>query len=398
MSGEIYLTAQAAAKRLNISVSSLYSYVSRGLIGSKSGQGKDRKRLYLIEDIRQLEQKKQLRQQPVEGVKNALHGGMPVITSRVSRIDNGKLFYRQYDLEQLLGTVTFEQIAQLLWRGELSQTFDWRNGRILLKKLIQQSGRSVVSVDYPFMQQAQSQLLFLDMIDQQSLFKQRDNVLRMAINCLLSFCYIVTNQYPKIRLAEHLSQHWQCDQHHQIIEMALIVCADHELNASTFTGRCIASTGANLYQVVNGALSAFSGPKHGGMAKSVEYFWQQLQQSDHPQQLVAEWQARNAAVPGFGHPLYPAGDPRARYLLNLLTSFDHPECDKLQDLLTMMALQNYYPTVDLALVAAEKMLGLPQGGATILFTMGRTVGWVAHAIEQYQSDDLIRPRAAYDEI
>src|SRR6185312_553075 len=99
-----------------------------------------------------------------------------------------------------------------------------------------------------------------------------------------------------------------------LIRMALILCADHELNASSFTARCVASTGASLRAAVIGGLAALSGGRHGGMTSRIETFWRSLEDGD----LVAQLRRRLAAdetLPGFGHPLYPEGDPRATVLL-----------------------------------------------------------------------------------
>src|SRR5205814_1643125 len=181
-----------------------------------------------------------------------------------------------------------------------------------------------------------------------------------------------------------------------IVRRCLVLLADHELNASTFVARCVASTGATPYAVVSGALAALSGRRHGGASASAEALLHEIAERDDPLAVMAARLARNEMLPGLGHPLYPAGDPRAAALLNAAMAAI-PASRPLIEAAVAAARQlvPQPPNVDFALAAATTALGLPQGTALAIFILGRTVGWIAHAIEQYQSDVLIRPRARY---
>ena len=118
----------------------------------------------------------------------------------------------------------------------------------------------------------------------------------------------------------------------------------------------------------------------------------------HAREAIAAWLKRGEGLPGFGHPLYPDGDPRARALLGMLgQALPRARDLALANGLVEIAreLVGDYPTIDFALVAAARALKLPQGTALALFALGRTAGWIAHAIEQYQAEPMIRPRARY---
>ena len=190
---------------------------------------------------------------------------------------------------------------------------------------------------------------------------------------------------------------WRLDQRGaNLIRRCLVLLADHELNASTFVARCVASTGATPYAVVSGALAALSGRRHGGASASAEALLHEIVERDDPLAVMAARLARNEMLPGLGHPLYPDGDPRAATLLNAAMAAI-PASRPLIEAAVAAARQlvPQPPNVDFALAAATTALGLPQGTALAIFILGRTVGWIAHAIEQYQSDVLIRPRARY---
>jgi citrate synthase len=183
-----------------------------------------------------------------------------------------------------------------------------------------------------------------------------------------------------------LAAHWRLDPiGADLVRRCLVLLADHELNASTFVARCVASTGASPYAAVSAALGALSGHRHGGASSRVEAAFHELKAGGDPIMAMAGRLFRGEEVPSIGHPLYPDGDPRAVAILYAL-SVIVPHSRRLV---------GRQPNVDFALGAATTALELPQGAALSLFVIGRTVGWIAHAIEQYESGVLIRPRAHY---
>jgi citrate synthase len=181
------------------------------------------------------------------------------------------------------------------------------------------------------------------------------------------------------------------------IRSALILCADHELNVSAFTARCVASAASTPYDVVVAGLAAMKGRRHGGYTARVEALFKEAGTAARASDTVAGRLQRGEELPGFGHPLYPAGDPRAKLLLSLAESAGRGGAIETGKALvdSVYEMTGEHPTLDFGLVALVRALKLPEGSALSMFSLGRTIGWIAHAIEQYSSDRLIRPRARY---
>lgn len=183
-----------------------------------------------------------------------------------------------------------------------------------------------------------------------------------------------------------------------MLEAALILCADHELAVSTFAARCAASAEATPYAVVLAGLAALQGRKHGGALDLVEVFLKEVEDAGDARDAIARRLRRGDGVPGFGHVLYPAGDPRGAEIMRILrerlpgsgaVAFAEEVAE------AVLEVMGERPTLDFGLVVLARALELPPGAAVALFAVGRTVGWVGHAIEQYASGGLIRPRARY---
>jgi citrate synthase len=182
-----------------------------------------------------------------------------------------------------------------------------------------------------------------------------------------------------------------------VIRTALVLCADHELNVSAFTARCAGSAGASPYDVVAAAMATLKGFKHGGAAERVLAL---AAESDTPQAAraaLARRLKRGERLPGFGHPLYPAGDRRAAILIRLAQAgANKEEWRPLRNLLRAgTELLQDPPNLDFGLAAVTRTHALPDQAPLLLFALARTMGWIAHAIEEYASGQLIRPRARY---
>jgi citrate synthase len=170
-----------------------------------------------------------------------------------------------------------------------------------------------------------------------------------------------------------------------IIRRALVLTADHELNASTYATRVVASTHAPLGACVTAGLAALVGPLHGGMTDRLRRLLADQGQAIGTRLALAE------PIPAFGHRLYPDGDPRAADLL--AHALPRQRLRRLIEAVRTMT--GTAPNIDCALVALEQRLALPEGAALGIFAVGRTVGWIAHALEQWRDGTLIRPRAVY---
>ena len=202
------------------------------------------------------------------------------------------------------------------------------------------------------------------------------------------------------RIVAALKESWAPDDSRaeELLSTSLILCAGHELNVSSFTARCIASAGATPYQVVIGGLAALQGAKHGRVADRVIWLLKEVGHPDQVRKVIGERLKRGEAIPGFGHPLYPGADPRARHLLEQVAAhYAHqPEVELILRVAEETeSLLGKFPTVDFGLVAVASALQLPLDRAIILFSLGRTIGWIGHALETYETGRIIRPRARY---
>ncbi len=212
-----------------------------------------------------------------------------------------------------------------------------------------------------------------------------------AVTLLNLFADAVAGQTGEGAIHTRLAAAWSQDAAGaDLIRRVLVLLADHELNASTFAARVAASTGASLAASALAGLSALSGPLHGGMAARVQAFMLEAERLG-AEAAVAGRLALSQPIPGFGHPLYPGGDPRAR---NLLEAFEPPPVFEAVRRATEAA-TGQIANVDYALTGLVAAQSLPEDAAFLLFATGRCAGWLAHALEQVQTGHLIRPRARY---
>jgi citrate synthase len=393
-----YLTAQEAARELNITLPTLYAYVSRGLIRSEETPGKSRTKRYRAEDVAALKARKALRHNPAQAAETALHWGMPVLESSLTLIENGRFFYRGHDALELAARATLEEVAVLLWHEQpgfsehypvIARQYAAFSEQLLPQELV--AGLSPVAAFQMVLPlAAKSDLAAYDL--------SAAAVAQTGARILLLLATVAAGRPVETTIAHTLQQAWlpQLPWAADWLNMALVLCADHELNISSFTARCVASAGATPYGVVTAGLAALQGSKHGGHTERVEAL---LREAEHgAETAVVSRLRRGESIPGFGHRLYPAGDPRGRLLLDTVQarSGNEPVVTLAQAVETAVSqTTGQLPTIDLGLVVMTQVLGLPPGTALTLFALGRTVGWVGHAIEQYALDQLIRPRARY---
>ena len=193
-------------------------------------------------------------------------------------------------------------------------------------------------------------------------------------------------------LHERMATAWRLDRAGtDLIRRTLVLCADHELNASAYATRVVASTGASLGACLLAGLAALSGPRHGGMTDWVQALAADPDVAADPMRAFSTRLARGEKLPGFGHRLYPEGDPRCTALLAAFP----PGAHWLGMMEAAAQLTGLRPGLDFALAMLEATLPLPPGSGLALFATGRTVGWIAHALEQRRDGQLIRPRAEY---
>jgi citrate synthase len=396
------LSATQAANELGVSVPTLYAYVSRGLIRSEAAGDDPRSRRYLAEDIEQLQTRKKARRNPARAVQESLHWGAPVLDSKLTLISDGFLRYRGHDAIALAGKTPLEQVAGLLWLDDLKAAGSLFADRVSLPPEWQRMTKQVAGLS--MVQKMQVLLPIAGAADAAAYDLRPESVARAGARIARLLVAAATNNEAAGESIGATLQHAWMPAHPPataLLNAALVLCADHELNVSAFTVRCVASSGATPYQVVIAGLSALQGMRHGGNTERVEALWQALGVRASEKGVAAVltgYLKRGESIPGVGHVLYPQGDPRAIALMRLAGSaFPKAPAIRQYNALSKAAesLVGQLPNIDLALVALAQLLHLPAGGALTLFAIGRTIGWIGHAIEQYQSGQMIRPRARY---
>jgi citrate synthase len=375
------LTANEAAKRLGVSRQTLYAYVSRGLIRAYDADN-PRERRYLAEAIERLAAERRRGRRPKEVAKAALHWGAPVIESAIATIEGGRLVYRGKDAVALAATASLEETAALLWQAPAALAFPDRAPAFATAAMERSAhdllARFAAATD-----------------DEATAIWRPTEALIAGCGALLRMMAALVVDLPEPSAAAihvQVAEAFALDARGaELIRAALVLCADHELNASSFAARVVASTGASMRAAVIAGLAALTGPRHGAATARLEAWFDAVGGGD-PDVVLRERLAAGEDAPGFGHPLYPNGDPRAAAILALLPDAAGAALAiaKAQERLT-----GRLPMLDFALVALRRALGLPRGAAFGLFALGRTVGWIAHALEQRERQSVIRPRAAY---
>ena len=386
-----WLNAVDAASALGISRATLYSYVSRGLIRSTQMSGRKERR-YAREDVARLRNRNEERREPRKVAERALHWGVPVLESSITLIDNRRLYYRGHDVAELVASRSVEQVAALIWTGDASVDFSATPLHVVA------GGKS--SEGLPFIMRAQSMLPLVAARDPLAFDLRPRGVANTGWRILNLLTSVATESADlEASIEETLQRRWlpRNAQSAELFRAALILSADHELNVSSFTARCVASAGSNPYSVVVAGLAAIEGAKHGGMSARVETMLNEVRRARDVKKALSDRLRRGEALYGFGHPLYTEGDPRALLLLELIEKrVKSAEVAFIKSAAKAgEAITGEKPKIDFALVALARALKLDDGAALTLFAIGRSIGWIGHAIEQYAIDDMIRPRARY---
>ena len=407
-----YLDARAAAALLGVKPATLYAYVSRGLVRSvESPEGRGRS--YLCADLERLKARSDARagHGPVAGA--ALHWGEPVLDSALTSIGADGPRYRGHVAAKLAEDDTpFEAVAELLWTGALPPGRPrWiAEGKALPAKRISAmlgaEATPLAAITLAVAALSARDLGRYGAPLATELARARALVLRMAASACLG--------HAPERSAKATATHSRAmgvastlafalggregREAGRAIDRALVLCADHELNVSTFAARIAASAGADLYACTSAALAALSGPRHGGACDRVEALVVETAHADRARSVIFDRTRRGEPLPGFGHRLYAERDPRAEVLLDLARAIGG-RSSALKTILALVKVMREEgrepPTLDAGLVALTAALALPAGSAVAIFAIGRAAGWIAHVLEQRGDPHLLRPRARY---
>jgi len=360
----IYLTAREAAAELAISPATLYAYVSRGLVRSEPGET-SRSHRYRAEDVRAL---KNRRAPLVEGQ------GLRAVA--------------------LSEQATLEQAATLLWDAGASNPFAKSNMPVVsptMRKILDAT-REAQPVD-----RAVAVMALAASADPRAYNSAPEGRAATGARIMRLLVAAILGTEPSAELLhKQIARAWAPKHKHaeDLIRRALVLIADHELNPSTFTVRCAASTWISLYDAVIAGLVALKGPRHGGAGPLASKLVDTLVEGD-VEAIVRERVAQGERFAGFGHPIYKYGDARAVSLLEKLTVAGADERLTIEVPRRIAEAIGVAVNIDYALAVMRRTLGMPKASETAFFAISRTAGWIAHASEQLASGSLIRPRARY---
>jgi citrate synthase len=340
--------------------------------------------------------------------------------------EKGELIYQGLNIHDLATKSTFEEVVFLLWNGRLpkqaeldqlkqdlaaSYELPWQISE-LIKGMCIRAPRGRDTMDM-----LRTVISALALFDEEKQDLSREASLRVAtrltarfpvvvaaierarnnleiippkseLNIATNFLYMMKGEMPD-----------EFDAH--VLDVALILQADHELNASTFTARVVAGTLADMYSAVVAALGALSGPLHGGANTAIMKILLEIDSVDRVEDYVKDALAKKKKIMGFGHAVYKTEDPRATHLRRFSKEMGERKGDsKWYDITAkleaiMKREKNLLPNVDAYSASTYYMMGIPLDLYTPIFAISRISGWTAHILEQYADNKLIRPRAEY---
>ena len=372
-----WLTAEAAQTRLGVRPQTLYAYVSRGRVRAEPDPVDPRRSRYRASDIAGLEVRRTRGRKRADVAAEAIAWGEPVLASAITTVADGRLFYRGADAALLADTETLESVARRLRGGQgAAARREMRpappdNGTMRTRAFEALALRAAVAPPAGGMSD-------IDLADEAALL-------------LDILCDAFVGQVGSGPIHARLGRAWGLGHAGlDLVRHALVLLADHELNASTFACRVAASTGASLAAATLAGLSTLSGPLHGGAVAGVRRLAEEAEGLGTQEALAARL-VRGLSTPGFGHPLYPEGDPRAAALRRVFAA--PPQLEALR--LSVESATGARDNVDFTLFTLASALDLPADAPFALFAQARCAGWTAHAIEQIATGALIRPRARY---
>lgn len=372
-----WLTREEALERLKVRAQTLYAYVSRGRIGVRPDRLDPRRSQYRADDIAALATRRARGRSPQAIAESAIAWGEPAISTSISTVEHGRLIYRGKDAAVLSAAATLEETAKLLWASSAAVSFTLPGSNDS-----PETGRAA----------AFARLAALAAEGRTSLGRISASLHEDGAGAIGALALALGARPGSGAVHQRLAQGWAVDAAGaDLLRRALVLLADHELNASTFAARVAASTGAPIAACLLAGLATLSGPRHGGAAEALMGLVEDAQRLG-ADAAIGRWLGHDRPLPGFGHSLYPEGDPRTQALLFGIDV--DSGLVRLRD--AVFAQTGMRPNVDFALAALTRSLHLPADAPFRLFALGRSVGWTAHAVEQVTSKSVIRPRARYE--
>jgi citrate synthase len=350
--------------------------------------------------------------------------GVVAAESSIGDVDgiNGVLIYQGLDIHALAEHSTFEETVYLLWHGRLPrrEELDALRRELAADRKLPEEVLALMRRfprDAEPMDALRTAVSALGFYDEGARDLSREGALRTATRLTAQIPVVVATferlrngqepvePRPELNIASNflymLKGAEAAERDARIFDVCLILHADHELNASTFTARVIAGTLADMYGAVTGAIAALSGPLHGGANTNVMKMLLEIESPDRAEAWLRDALAGKKKIMGFGHRVYKTEDPRSVWLRKFSREIGEAKgetrwieiLDKLREL--MFAEKRLYPNVDYYSGSAYYLMGIPLDLFTPIFAVSRISGWTGHILEQYANNRLIRPRAAY---
>jgi len=350
--------------------------------------------------------------------------GVVAASSSIGDVDGekGELIYQGLNIHDLATKSTFEEVVFLLWNGRLPKRAELDELRqklaasYELPELISVLIKGCPVDDEP-MAMLRTAVSALAFFDKEARDLSREASIRVATRLTARFPTIVAaidrarndldpiEPNPDLNIATNFlymlkgEMPDEFDAH--VLDVALILQADHELNASTFTARVVAGTLADMYSAVTAALGALSGPLHGGANTAVMKMLLEIGSIDRVESYIKDALAKKKKIMGWGHAVYRTEDPRATHLRKLSKEMGERKGNtkwyemtaKVEEV--MKREKGLLPNVDAYSASTYYMMGIPLDLYTPIFAISRISGWTAHILEQYADNKLIRPRAEY---
>ncbi|MCL1630609.1 citrate synthase [Sporolactobacillus sp. CPB3-1] len=350
--------------------------------------------------------------------------GVVATTSAISSIRDDVLTYRGYRIQDLAETATFEEVVYLLWYGELPSVRQLKSFRQALAEhaevpdeIFEMIKKFPLDIVHP-MAVLRTAVSNLGIYDPNAEQMSREANIEKAIRIQAQISTLVAG-FARIRkglspvspnralgyaadFLYMLKGSLPPDAEARMFDKALILHADHELNASTFTARVCVATLSDMYSGITSAIGALKGPLHGGANEQVMNMLTRIGSIEWVEDYVANALEKKKKIMGFGHRVYKNGDPRARILKEMAKKIsDHRGDRHYYDMSEKMEKiirekKGLLPNTDFYSATLYHLLGIDHDLFTPVFAISRTSGWAAHIMEQYNGNRLIRPRAEYN--